>query len=422
MTAGDRDGPVTAGEPAREEAPSPLDGVRVLEVANMIAAPAAGAIMADLGASVIKVEPRSGDILRRAERMTAAGVDPWFELDNRGKRSLALDLGRPEALDIVHRLAADADVFLTNLTAQRQQRFAMTAADIHRVAPTVVHASLTGYGTEGPDAGRLAYDMTAFFARGGIQSLVAEPGAAPSAFRPGQGDHTSSLSLLAAVLAALRLRDRTGEGQVVEVALLHVAAWTIASDLAGTLVTGVDPSPPPRHRWPSPLTCRFRCADDRWVALCMPGPKDFFPAFAECLGHREWLGDDRFATAAGRAEHAETLIALCDAVFATAPRDRWAPRLDQHGLTWAPIQSATDLIADPQAAAIGVFDEIDDHPAGPLSTVTAPFAIKGSALRPRSRAPLVGEHSMSILDEVGFTPSEIADLLGRSVVDGPDRV
>ena len=179
--------------------------------------------------------------------------------------------------------------------------------------------------------------MTAFFARGGIQSLVTEPGGPPAAFRPGQGDHTSSLSILSAVLAALRLRDQTGEGQTVAVALMHVAAWTISSDLSATLVTGANPELHHRASWPSPLTCRFRCSDDRWVALCMPGPKDFFAAFADCLGHPEWVTDERFANPESRRRNATVIVAACDEVFASQPRAWWADRLDDAGLTWAPV-------------------------------------------------------------------------------------
>lgn len=384
----------------------------------MIAAPGSAAIMADLGATVIKVEPRGGDILRRADRILPSGLDPWFEQDNRGKRGLALDLGQQEAVDIVHRLAADADVFLTNLTAERQKRFAVTAADIHRVAPAVIHTSLTGYGTTGPDSDRLAYDMTAFFARGGIQSLVTEPGGPPAAFRPGQGDHTSSLSLLSAVLAALRLRDMTGEGQTVEVALMQVAAWTISTDLVGTLATGQNPQLHFRDRWPSALTCRYRCADDRWIALCMPGPKDFFPDFVECLGRSEWLEDERFNTLEARTANSEQLVAACDEVFAEAPRQVWAERLDARKLTWAPVQTPLDIVDDPQMRSIGVFDEIEDHPLGPLSTVAAPFRIHGADIGSRGPAPQVGQHSREVLREAGYGAEEIDSLVERAIVGG----
>ncbi|MEL7155067.1 MAG: CoA transferase [Actinomycetota bacterium] len=398
---------------------APLAGVRVLEVANMIAAPSAAAMMADLGADVVKVEPLSGDILRGLVLGPEVEPDPWFELDNRGKQGVAVDLDHPDGVALVHRLAATADVFITNLTAARQERFQLTADVVLAAAPTIVHTTLTGYGAQGPEADRLAYDMTAFFARGGIQSLVAEPGGPPAAFRPGQGDHTSSLSILAAVLAALRLRDQTGEGQRVEVALFHVAAWTIASDLTTTLVTGADPERYHRDRWPSPLTCRFRCADDRWVALSMPGPKDHFEAFARCLGHPEWLDDPRFCDAEARRDNAEVVIEACDRAFATEDRDSWAGRLDAAGLTWAPVQTAEEVVDDPQAEALGLLHLVSDHPAGPFHTVNAPFIIRDADVGVRGRAPMLGEHSRATLLELGLTTADVERLVADGVVGAP---
>ncbi len=316
----------------------------------------------------------------------------------------------------MHELALGCDVFLTNLTADRQRRFRLGTEDIHEVAPSIIHTSLTGYGTEGPEADRLAYDMTAFFARGGIQSLVTEPNGPPAAFRPGQGDHTSSLSLLSAILAALRLRDQTGEGQTVEVALMHVAAWTISSDLTTTLVTGANPELHHRSHWPSAMTCRFRCSDDRWVALCMPGPKDFFPAFARCLEHPEWEDDDRFNTPEGRRLNAGELVEACDAVFATAPRDVWADRMDDHGLTWAPVQSVEELTSDPQAEALGVLELVEDHPDGPFHTVNAPFKIRNADVGIRGRAPGLGEHNRQVLEEAGYDPATVDELLADGVI------
>ena len=394
---------------------APLSGIRVLEVANMIAAPSAAALLADLGAQVIKVEPLTGDILRGSV-LGEFEPDPYFNLDNRGKRAIAVDLSQADGVAVVQRLAALSDIFITNLTLERQERFGVTASAIHAVAPTVVHASLSGYGSVGPEANRLAYDMTAFFARGGIQHQVAEPGGPPAAFRPGQGDHTSALSLLASILAALRLRDLTGAGQVVEVALFQVAAWTMSSDLSVTLVNGASP---PRYRradWPSPLTCRFRCADGRWLALCMPGPRDHFAALANCLGRSVWVSDTRFATVEGRREHAAELVAEADASFATADRDTWSARLDAAGLTWAPVQSLEDLCADPQAEALGVFSLVEDHDAGPFHTVSAPFHIRDADVAVRGRAPKLGEHTRTVLAEAGFAPSEIDAMGERGIV------
>lgn len=381
----------------------------------MIAAPSAAAIMADLGASVVKVEPPSGDILRGAA-LGNVDPDPWFNLDNRGKRGIAVDLQSEDGVAVVHQLSQKADVFLTNLTFQRQRRFGLTAEDIHEVAPTVIHASFSGYGSSGPEAHKLAYDMTAFFARGGIQHMVSEPGATPPGFRPGQGDHTAALSLLSSILAALRLRDQTGEGQAVEVTLYEVAAWTLACDLSSSIVTGDEPERRPRGDWTSPLMCRFECSDGRWLVLCMPGPKDFFPAFATCVGHPEWCDDDRFATARARVDNAAEMIAACDLAFRTADRATWAERLDAAGMTWAPVHDLEDVRNDPQAHELGIFETITDHDGGPFETIRAPFRIRDADVAVRGRGPGLGEHSREVLSEAGWTDEEVDDFVRRGVV------
>ncbi len=395
---------------------APLTGVRVLEVANMIAAPGAAAMMADLGAEVIKVEPISGDILRGLVLGPEQSPDPWFELDNRGKRAISVNLDEQRGIDLVHRLATSADVFITNLTRARQERFQLTATQLHTHVPELIHTSLSGYGGVGPEADRLAYDMTAFFARGGVQSLVREPGGGPAAFRPGQGDHTSSLSILSSVLAALRLRDQTGEGQVVEVALMHVAAWTISSDLSASLITGTNPELYARSAWPSPLTCRFRCRDDRWLALCMPNLERFLPGFLRVIDRPEWIDDVRFNTPQAQRDNATELIALCDDIFLTDDLATWAERLDAEHQTWAPVQSPEDLASDPQAEALGILHLVEDHPDGAFFTVTAPFSIEGADVGIRGRAPRLGEHSREVLAAAGLDGPEIDRLVADGVL------
>ncbi len=385
----------------------PLSGVRVIEVANMIAGPSAGALMADLGADVIKVEPPTGDILRGAHRVFGPGAgpgphpDPYFTVDNRGKRSVAADLSQPDGVALVHRLVGSAEIFLTNLTDERRARYHLMPADLAPHNPTLVYASVGGYGSVGPDAGKPGYDWTAFFARGGVSALLGEPGAPPPAFRPGQGDHTTALALLAAVLAALRQRDATGAAQEVEVALFQVAAWTLASDLSVSLVDGTQPPKPARAQWPNPLTCRYRCADDRWVALCMPGPRDYWDNVCVALDRIEWTMDDRYRDVPTRLEHAAEIIALMDTALAEQPRHEWARRFDEAGVIWAPVQTLPELIADPQAEAMGLFQTIDD-PANGLHfrTVAAPFHLRGVDLSVRGPAPALGQHTAEVTAEV----------------------
>ena len=206
--------------------PAPLEGVRVIEVANWLAAPAAAALMRDLGADVIKIEPPEGDAYR-GFLMGSMGYkhefpgNYAFELDNRGKRSVTVALDKPGGPELVKRLAQDADVFLTNLVQTRREKYGLTYEDVRAVNPRCVFASFSGYGVRGPDRARPGFDYAAFWARSGLMGLLGEPPSPPPLCRGGQGDHTTALNILAAVLAALRLRDRTGDGQH-EIGRAHV--------------------------------------------------------------------------------------------------------------------------------------------------------------------------------------------------------
>ncbi|MCC6438468.1 MAG: CoA transferase [Acidimicrobiales bacterium] len=405
----------------------PFAGLRVVEVANMIAAPSAAAVLADLGADVVKIEPPSGDILRGSHRPLDPSVGPgphpdgYFTVDNRGKRSVVVDLNRAEGVAIVHRLVAGAEVFITNLTEERRTRYRLQPADLHAVRPTLVYGSVGGYGSVGPAAGKPGYDWTAFFARGGVQSLIGEPDDPPLSFRPGQGDHTTALALLVALLTALRERDRTGEGQVVEAALFQVAAWTLASDLAVSLVDGAQPPRYARAAWPNPLTCRYRCADGRWVALCMPGPRDYWDSFCIAIERTEWIFDERYAEVAVRLTHSAELVAAIDARLAELPRAEWARRFDEAGVIWAPVQDLPDVIADPQAEALGIFQPVIDEANGfEFRTVGVPFRIHGADIAVRGPAPAVGEHGREVLLEAGFAADEVARLEADGVIRPAD--
>src|SRR3954452_7790516 len=314
--------------------PSALDGVRVVEVASWMAAPGATAILADLGADVVKVEPLRGDAMRGVTRQpqlpSGETIDTSFEVDNRGKRSIAVALDHPEAADLLRRLVARADVFVNNLLLRRQRRFGLDADALLAVNPRLVHATLTGYGLEGPDAERPGYDITAFFGRGAITHSMTEPGGVAPRARAAQGDHAASLALVAAILAALRLVERTGEGQVLDVSLLATAAWAMATDLAAALVDGQDPPTVGRRNRLHALQGSFRCADDRFVLLFMPEPH-WWPRFCETVGRPEWIDDPRFETVVSRAQHMHEITDLMDELFATRPLAEWGRMFDEAG-------------------------------------------------------------------------------------------
>ncbi|HEX7166938.1 MAG TPA: CoA transferase [Acidimicrobiales bacterium] len=398
----------------------PLDGVTVLEIANWVAAPSAGALMADMGADVVKVEPLSGDSMRGRLRQPsspegAAAMDVPFHLSNRGKRSIAVDLNDARGGALVRELAGRADVVLTNLLPARLARFGLAPDDLMPAYPRLVYALVTGYGSTGDDADRIAFDLTAFFARGAIMSLVGEPGEPPPQFRPGQGDHPTGLALLSAILAALFVRERTGEGQLVETALLRTAAWTIGCDVATALVDHKQPTPRRRDQAISPMNTRYRCADGRWLNLSARD-QDVWPRFCEAIGRPDLGRDPRFATALDRFRNNEMVVAILDEHFGSEPYEHWAPRLDRSGVVWAKVAELPDLVGDPQARALGMFVPVE-HPTGAtFETLAAPFTMSSSTVEVRGRAPEIGEHTRLVLADFGVEPLRIDALAEAGVV------
>jgi crotonobetainyl-CoA:carnitine CoA-transferase CaiB-like acyl-CoA transferase len=409
---------------------SPLSDVRVVEVTNFVAAPSAGAVLADLGAEVVKIEPLRGDSWRGMTRPPKAtpgmpGLDYGFQVDNRGKRSVAIALDQPEGAELVRRLVAGVDVFLCNLLPYRQQRFGLDWPTLRTVNPRLVHATFTGYGMTGPDVMRPGYDVTAFFGRGSVLDAMTEPGGVAPMPRPAQGDHTAGLALALGILAALRLAERTGEGQAVDASLLGTAVWTMATDLSAVLIDGREPTKRDRHHLISPLANRFLCGDGRWILLTMP-ELHWWPRFCEAFGHLEWITDARFDTMKNRFDNMPDLIDLMDAEFATRPRDEWGRLFDEAGLIWGPASTLSELATDPQAEAAGLFPDID-HPAGRFRTVAVPIHIDGAGIRPRGPAPDIGQHTEEVLEAAGLTPGEVAALAAAGIVgpctlDEPDAV
>ncbi len=398
---------------------SPCEGLKVVEVANWVAGPAAGAMFRDMGAEVLKIEPPEGDALR-AFKMRNLGYDTdlntAFELDNRGKRSLVLDFEKPRAREVVVRLVRDADVFLTNLTQPRREKYGLTYERLTAANPRLVYTSLTGYGTHGPDHWRPGFDYAAFWARSGIMATLGEPPSAPPLCRGGQGDHTTALNLVLASLAALRLRDRTGEAQYADVTLYGTGMWTLAGDLSAALITRAHPPRHDRTAPANPIWNSYPTRDGRFILLVHPDPQPFWPRFCAAIGEPTWVDDPRWDTAAKRTAAARELSGAIGERFAREDFEHWSHALDEQKLIWAPVETLDRVIVDPQARAIGAFVQIDHPKEGRFETVAVPLAIANSRIEPRGPAPELGAHSREVLAEHGFSADEILTLDAEGVL------
>lgn len=388
----------------------PLDDVKIVEVANWLAAPGAAAMMADMGADVVKIEPPNGDFYRGYMQAGNDDLNYNFELENRGKRSVTLDLRVPAGAEVVKRLCADADIFLTNLVPERYERYGVGYDAIRAANPRIVYAALTGYGTVGPNANKPGFDASAFWAASGIMDVMGSDAAVPVHSRGGQGDHPTAMTALAAILAALHMRNRTGEAQFVDVSLQRAGVWTLASDLQRHL--GGFPGRPRQNRLQQGMNTwnSYRTRDERWLMLVMNDPPRYWDRFAKAMGREDWVGDTRFNTTPELVQHGASIIPEIDAIFAEHDLDYWTARLDEYGCLWALAQSLEEVVTDPQLTGYDAFPQVPLPNGGSYQTIGTPFDILEADVRPRGPAPEVGAHTHEALNEAGFTPDEIAAL------------
>lgn len=386
-----------------------LQGLKVVDFSAYIAGPGAAGILADWGASVIKVEQPAGDSMRHAFQDLAndLGSNPTFDLDNRGKRGVVLDISKPAARAALAKLAAEADVFLTNVRPVSLKRHGLDDETLRASNPRLVYAVITGYGLQGPDAHLPGFDVTAFWARSGLGYMTAPKGAEPFLRTSGMGDHTTSLATASGILAALYERERTGVGRLVQTSLLASGVYLMGSDMAVQLKLGRVASGRPRANPINALANYYRSADDRWFVHNPRGSGGGWETFAAAAGRPDLVTDDRFATGKARRQHAAQLVAELDAGFAALPFAEIAARLDAADLAWAPLQTPAEVAADPQAAAAGAFVEVEDGRGGTYRSPAAPVRFPGADAERLPPAPKLGEHTRQVLSELGYDEAHI---------------
>lgn len=379
-----------------------MEGFNVVELGVWVAGPATGGILADWGADVVKIEPPTGDPGRLFGRMLGCdlGVNPPFEMDNRSKRSVVLDLTTDEGRQHAFELLDGADVFVTNVRPRALRRLGLDYETVAKSNPRLVYGLITGYGETGPDADRAAYDVAAFWSRGGIAHLLTRPGDTPPFQRGGMGDHSAGMTLAAAVCAALLSRARTGAGQLVTTSLYRQGAYTISFDLNTYLLTGQPIAIGQRETMGNPVMNNYAAGDGRRFWIVGLEVDRHWPALCRVVGRPDWLTDPRYANARSRAANAVQLIAALDEIFATKTLDEWAELFaEEPDFFWSPINGLEDIVADEQFhAAGGIVDVPEEDSVVPM--VATPADFHGTPWSARSRAPELGQHTDEVLTEL----------------------
>ena len=397
----------------------PMDGVRVLEVAQFTFVPAAGAVLADWGADVIKVEhAETGDAQRGLSALMGMPVGsgsfaPLMEHPNRGKRSIGLALEQPEALDVLHELIRTSDVFLTNFLPRARRRLGIELEDVRKVNPGIIYVRGSGFGATGPDSEKGGYDSTAFWARAGsalgttpvdYDGLCVMPAGA-------YGDSLGGMTIAGGIAGALFARERTGETSVIDVSLLGVGAWANALSVGFALLEGG----PPERRAPgnsartNPLVGNYRTADDRWLVLAMLQPGRYWPEFCRHIDREDLITDERFATTEALMGNAPVAADIVQEVLATRPLAEWVARFAGMEGQWAVAQDPWEVGQDPAVRANGLIAEVIDSEGTPRELVANPvqFDEKPAQI---TRAPQFAEHTDEILRALGKSDDELIDL------------
>lgn len=395
-----------------------LDGIRVIDAANFIAGPVSTTIMADFGADVIKVEPPTGDIyrVRGAGSPPSPYNYPWI-VDNRSKRSVAIDLRTGDGQALLHRLVRDIDVFVTNAPLDSRARLRTRYEDLAPLNTRLIYGSITAYGETGEEASKPGYDSVALWARTGLMDLVrASRDVPPARSLPGMGDHPTGASLFAAIMAGLYHRERTGRGTMVATSLMANGLWMNATQVQGILCGARTEVRPPREEAASALSNLYRCGDGRWFILNMTGDERHWEGFARGIGREDLLSDPRFAVTNDRRTNARALTAILDAWFATKDWAAWSPILDKTGVAFGVIATLDDVPHDVQMRASGALVPIDDPRAGASLTVSSPLQISGQEKVPPTLAPEIGQHTVEVLRAAGIATAEIERLLQARVI------
>ena len=399
----------------------PLEGIKVVELATFIAAPCTARFLADLGADVIKVEAPMGDPLRYTAANEGRPLDQKentsYDLENAGKRCIALNIKSPEGREVLEKLIADADVFITN---NRQPSLIKNKLDydtLHAKYPSLVYGFISGYGEKGPDKDLPGFDFTAFYARGGILGPLRDKTSTPMLTVQGFGDHQVAMNLAAGILASLFKAKMTGEGDQVVVSLFHSAVWDVSLMLQSSQY-GADSCKFPMERWENgnPLTMVYKTKDEQWLQIAMPQYDRHYPVFMQAAGHSEMVDNPKFYPQKNLYPNRKEFSEL----FLTKDCAEWCKLLDAADIPYAVAQNWDTLLVDKQAWASDIFYEMQYSNGNKRTLVRPPVMFKENGLPEYNRGPYLAEHTEEILGQYGYTDEEISKMLADGAVKSMD--
>ena len=396
-----------------------FSGLRVVDAASVIAAPAAAMMLADFGADVVKIEePGKGDMLRMLSRMPGIPESgDWFwQQDGRNKRSLTLNLKTERGLEALHRLAAGCDVFITNQPYASREAMRLTYEDLKPRNPRMIYASLTAYGEQGPERERKSFDQLAYWARSGLMDLMRQSGTRPTQGLAGMGDHPTGVALYAGIVTALLHRERTGEGGMVHTSLLANGLWS-ASGVAGGAMAGGDMAMfRERSAVPSALMRVYQASDGRWLQFNMVRNEELLSLLLTGLGALDLLADERFKTPAQMWEHRAELGDAIAAIVATRTSDEWLAEFAALEVPVNRIALVEEAARDEQVLANQIAIAPDDEGIAAPLLMTHPVKVTSTPPVGPKRAPALGEHTAEVLAELGYSTDEISAMREDGVV------
>jgi crotonobetainyl-CoA:carnitine CoA-transferase CaiB-like acyl-CoA transferase len=403
--------------------------LKVLDTASFIAGPAATTMLSDFGADVIKVEPPGmGDPSRNLYKVPpdpVSSTNYMWQLTNRNKRGITLNLKSPRGQDVLRKLIAWADVLVVNYPPPVRAKLHVTYEEVAPINPRLIYADVTGYGESGPDAAEPGFDITAYWARSGLMDATRNAGCPPALPVPGLGDQATATTLYASIVTGLYRREKTGQGCRVSAALVATGAWAAGIWLQAALDGAQFYPKIDRQHPPDPLVNTYQASDQRWFLLVAEEEK-WWETLAGVVGHPEWVADERFSDTARRNAHTDVLTPLLEQAFAAHPFDYWREALARARIPFSLVQTVEELAHDPQLRANNFLVPIADGSATPHLTVDSPIHVEQETKAAPRVAPALGQHTRDVLKQLGYDEKTIAELgadgtIGRDANEASPR-